>query len=274
MARLFAEMREYYDSLEDQAARDEAFEHDVGLFCDCVSPNTKGYMLNYLIGYIKVYHKYTSRSLAMQRLIVWLHYRHDITELWAEGDDSVCYDDLNRIVENVDPIAGLMGDNWSSDDEMDGVDDSESEVAENEEAEELESDEHEEDEEMGSDESEDADDDDDDDESPTSTNPVQEINEGGILKRFSVHKDSKDYALECDLCGHLVRPRRNLTQHMVDRTSRQGFKIIKMVPEEEMVWRGVDSAGNAYHGPIVAVGANDRLYVRSTKVPPPCGRAA
>jgi hypothetical protein len=144
----------------------------VGLFCDCVSPNTKGYMLSYLIGYIKVYHNYTSRSLAMQRLIVRLHYRHDITELWAEGDETICYDDLNRIVENVDPIAGLMGDDWSSDDEMDDVDDSESEVVENEEAEELESDEDEEDEEMESDVSEhaDDDDDDDDDEAPTSTN--------------------------------------------------------------------------------------------------------
>lgn len=238
MARLWAEMCEYYNSLEGQAACDEAFEHDVGIFCDCVSPNTTGYMFNYLAGYIKVYHKYTSRNLPMQRLIARLHYRHDITDLWAEGDEHIPYDHLDEILENV-------GD---------------------EEPEELDSDE--------SEDSEDSEDDDDDGEAPPATNAIQEINYGGVVKRFSVHKDSKEYALECDLCGHLVRPRRNLTQHMVERTTRQGFKIIKMVPEEEMVWRGVDSAGNAYHGPIIAVGANDRLHVRSARVPPPCGRAA
>lgn len=65
---------------------------------------------------------------------------------------------------------------------------------------------------------------------------------------ISVNKDSKAWALRCDRCGNLVRPRHNLAQHMVKRTGREGFKITMMFPEEEMVWWAVDSSGNTYPG--------------------------
>lgn len=63
MSSFWQEMYAYYDSRRDQAARDEAFELDVDSFCDHVTLSV--YELDYLSGYVKIYHKYTSRSQDM-----------------------------------------------------------------------------------------------------------------------------------------------------------------------------------------------------------------
>jgi len=255
---------EYYESEPNQSFHDDAFEREVSSFYDDNFPSALGYEA--LTHMVKVYHKYTSGNLRMQRWVAELHRRHDLTEIWRAGGGLILFDSLDEILDNVDIIDRMIDDApnayvasacavQTGAMEVDGSE--EADIAESGEPDEQE-DENEEIEESG--------------EEATTIPALPPAREHGLTKRFDIDEKSREYAYQCDRCKHVVRTRSRLVQHMLERSNRLGFEIVQVL-KDEMVWRAVDSAGNAYSGAIEAANPEGRLQVYEKshmKIPHPC----
>ncbi|KAJ4527931.1 hypothetical protein HRR83_000683 [Exophiala dermatitidis] len=86
------------------------------------------------------------------------------------------------------------------------------------------------------------------------------------------HHRDKAWKFECDCCQHCVRYRAEFNRHVALGVGRQGFKIVRANPPQEMVWYGVDEEGAVYTGNIVYdenSQGNDKAG--SSKTPGQCG---
>ncbi|KAG9771034.1 hypothetical protein KCU88_g6461, partial [Aureobasidium melanogenum] len=86
------------------------------------------------------------------------------------------------------------------------------------------------------------------------------------------HHRDKAWKFECDCCQHCVRYRAEFNRHVALGVGRQGFKIVRANPPQEMVWYGVDEEGAVYTGNIVYdenSQGNDKGG--SSKTPGQCG---
>ncbi|KAK5194446.1 hypothetical protein LTR92_005688 [Exophiala xenobiotica] len=90
-----------------------------------------------------------------------------------------------------------------------------------------------------------------------------------ITIRAGTNTDDRPYAYECDLCGAIQRVTGDFNRHQRDGCLREGFRVVRAVPEVEMIWYGIDNRGYLYVGNIIAVG-KDKLR-RQGGMKMPCG---
>ncbi|KAK7903460.1 hypothetical protein LTR67_001480 [Exophiala xenobiotica] len=90
-----------------------------------------------------------------------------------------------------------------------------------------------------------------------------------ITIRAGTNTDDRPYAYECDLCGAIQRVTGDFNRHQRDGCLRDGFRVVRAVPEVEMTWYGIDNRGYLYVGNIIAVG-KDKLR-RQGGMKMPCG---
>ncbi|KAJ9497943.1 hypothetical protein H2202_006546 [Exophiala xenobiotica] len=90
-----------------------------------------------------------------------------------------------------------------------------------------------------------------------------------ITIRAGTNTDDRPYAYECDLCGAIQRVTGDFNRHQRDGCLRDGFRVVRAVPEVEMTWYGIDNQGYLYVGNIIAVG-KDKLR-RQGGMKMPCG---
>ncbi|KIW13423.1 hypothetical protein PV08_08611 [Exophiala spinifera] len=64
----------------------------------------------------------------------------------------------------------------------------------------------------------------------------------------------RPYAYECEVCRRRNRKVQDFHRHMRQLEGREGFRLVRPVPQVEMTWYGVDDAGYRYRGPLLRLG--------------------
>ncbi|KIW90846.1 uncharacterized protein Z519_08629 [Cladophialophora bantiana CBS 173.52] len=103
-----------------------------------------------------------------------------------------------------------------------------------------------------------------------SSNSVVKCHPDGLEHKITIEPKDKSWLFKCDECGHEVIWREEFTRHMRVGEARADFKLVNAVPEEGLVWYGVDAAGNEYMGGLVERQNPDERRPKRG-IPPPCG---
>ncbi|KAK6380906.1 hypothetical protein LTS17_005107 [Exophiala oligosperma] len=75
-----------------------------------------------------------------------------------------------------------------------------------------------------------------------------------VTIRAGYRMADRPYAYQCERCGRRHRHIGDFHRHMRQLEGREGFRVVRAVPQMEMVWYGVDDAGYRYMGPLLRPG--------------------
>lgn len=75
-----------------------------------------------------------------------------------------------------------------------------------------------------------------------------------VTIRAGYRAADRPYAYECERCGGRHRHIGDFHRHMRQMEGREGFRVVRAVPQVEMSWYGMDDAGYRYRGPLLRPG--------------------